>query len=869
MLLQFLLVIIIGSNLLNVNAYSFLSDWDELFAPEGLAPKLSGTVRTASASFPMLRIRGDNMLAINAVKNIEFTVSIRHLQLGSYSDSPTWQLRTQNNTLLDSGTLLFNQTDSISYQHDKTEVLYLYINTGRNCFYLTSSNANIGMISGVITKFLGNNSRKMYFEVPSNSRNFTITLYAGGTNEHVKVKIYNSSDTLITQGETNSSNPVVDIPVTVGEDDSAVWYLEINAPSSGTLEDYALKVSADIPPVLSAMAGDSFYYAPFGKNEAMSVLVDKVMAASTSYQHATWMIDAAQNAGFNTYVPRMFYGDSGSTGPDPTQFAELAGWCDARNMKTLAWMRGTHSAPFADSSFDGKRYRPGSSESAILSPNSDELWSYFTTAISQYAALSRTYPSIQGVFLDFEDYYTSSLAHAYYISYDDVITGKYETARSITVNASPENRKDWLISNNYHDDFVEFQVNYWNTKCAELRAAIDVINPQFRFFVYPFMASYSSPPLFIFGAEAPIIKLSSQQAPIVHAEISCYYDPYTIIHDADADMVHVNNDLNSDISSISHNAPYMMLAGFDPICLDNLEFVGRASILGAEKMQGYWVFYESFDYPSEEHTDCMSYFAWANARIAENDYDAAETGYTATLPWNILWDQETAPDAGCTFSNQSKSFSTCKIRGTVPLLISCQSGTSVSLNLNVYQLGNYSDPVAWELRSLDNMTRVDRGTVWIDEGNKTISFTPQVTGTYVLALSPRMNSMSIASANAPIAFYAGKRIDFLKNTTPLYLNIPSGTTSFSITVEAGLPSGGEGVKVSVYSPGGQLVEEAQTSSATPSLIMTIPVGSYGPGAWKIITGSNGIDYFEDFYLTVGNEIPRFISLSPDTLFNDL
>ncbi len=869
-LLQFMLAMVVFCTVISANAYPFLADWDDLFAPEGLAPQLTGAERTTSTNFPTLTIRGDNMLAVNAIEDTEFTINVMHSQLGSYTDPPSWELRTKDNTLLDSGNLLFDQADSISYQHDKTEVLYLYISTGRNCFYIIDSDVNVGVVCGVMTKFLANNNRKIYFSVPVKVSDFTVTLYAGSTSEHVKVKVYNSSDTLVTQGETDSSHLVVDVPVTVGDDDDAVWYLEINIPSSGNFEDYAIKLSPNLPPVLSMLAGDTFSYAPFGKNEKLAVLVDKVMAASTSYLHAPWMIDAAKNSGFNTYVPRRFYGDSGTTGPDPTQFAQLAGWCDDRDMKTLAWMRGTHIAPFEDSSLDGKRYRPGADESRILSPNSDEFWSYLNTYISQYATLSRTYPSILGVFLDFEDYYTSSLTHAYYISYDDVIIDKYEAARSITVNATPEGRMDWLINNNYHDDFVEFQIDYWRTKCAELRATVDAINPQFRFFVYPFTPYYNVPPPFLFGGDIPIAKFSTPQAPIVHAEVTSYGTApyYSIVHNAEAIIYGVNKKLDLDFSVIEHDAPYMMLAGYCTSCYSNLEFLARAPIAAAEKMDGYWVFYCGFDYPSDEHDLCMEYFDTSNDAIANEDYAAAVIPYEdSNYSWDSLWSIEgEAPDVEGTLSHDNEVYSVCKIRGLVPMFIACEADEPVTVKLNFLQVGSYDKPLGWELRSsVDLDTTIQCGTVFVGETSETITFTPTVTGNYILVIAPLTNTFYVDEADACWAYYAGKPVHFFLNSQPLYINVPSGVSSFTLTAESAGPN--ELVKVSVYNPDNTLVAQDETSSTDLTKVITVNVGTYGSGAWKIITSAASTGNYEDFFLTVGSEIPQFISLNTDNLFS--
>lgn len=92
---------------------------------------------------------------------------------------------------------------------------------GNNCFNLTSSNVSVGIVAGAVAKFY----------------------------------------------------------------DGANWKIKIVAPSNGILDDYALMLSAEVPPVLTLNTQDRFYYAPFGSQKKISLMIDKVMAESNGYIH--------------------------------------------------------------------------------------------------------------------------------------------------------------------------------------------------------------------------------------------------------------------------------------------------------------------------------------------------------------------------------------------------------------------------------------------------------------------------------------------------------------------------------------------------------------------------------------------------------
>ncbi len=848
-------------------------DWSDLFIPSGIVPNLTATSRSSTVTFPTVKLRRKNLFAIMALSGQQFNLGVRHYQIGSYQTYGTWELRTKDMTVLDSGTLNFDTDDTISYTHDKNEILFLCIDSGPNGYYITSSNASVGLYSGVSTNFFSssNDGKELYIYVPDKVKNVSITLTSPNSNELVKAEIYNPEEILAAQGETTVSESEVTVTATVGTYDDDVWTIKICDPSSGHLEDFVMKINSAVAPVLTLISQDEFYYVPFGAQNKLSILVDKVIAASASYVHAAWMLEEVAAAGFNTYVTRQYNNDGSEYVSNITNLENLAELCEDAELNTLVWMRGTKSVSLSNQDYDGKRYLPGTAEAELLSPNSDELWTHLTYYVSQYANLSKTCPSIKGVFFDFEDYSSSSpYNHAYHISYDDVITVKYETARSITIPVDPEERKAWLISNDYHDDFVSFQIAHWRERCSQLRADIDAINPQFQFFFYPFSDLDESP--FLYGEDAPVARFASAQAPVCLADTSCYSPPYrnSLIHDAEPIAWEVENQVNARNSLAEElGVPYLQFPGFLPAYADyNLEVLARAPIAAAEVGNGFWVFYSQYTYSQEEdseHVQIMDYLTWSNSKIAVSDYNAANTTFESCLPWGSFWDPaDTVPNFSGAIDHTNKSFSSCRLRIQAPIAISCEAGESVSLGIAVQQVGSYTDQVGWEIRNANDMeSSVARGTIWLEDETDTISFTPEETGIYFLIIASWLNTANISSANAPIAFYAGKPVHFMRNTTPLYINVPDGVTSFSLTAKG---TGGEHVKVSIYSPADQLVEQDQTSPAIPEKTLTVNVGGHGPGIWKVVTAATGTDTFEDFFLSLGTEIPQLFSLASDAVF---
>ncbi len=856
-----------------LNSTSFADsggDWSSMFSPSGIVPQLSSSNRTSIQEFEEVKIRGKNLILIGAQAGQDINLVLKHKQISSYQDLGNWELRNAEMDTLASGNFLLNESVTVSYTSQKTETLFLCVDTLRNGLIILSSQAPVGIGASSKAHLISNANKELYISVPAKLQEFSVEIFSSVSLENVKIEIYNPASQKVGEGETTSQNQDVLVNVQTGEYADCIWKIIIKTPTEGILEDYYIKLSGKIPPAMTLWNTDKFLFSPFGTTESVAVMVDKVLAATTLYDVQEWMVEEYHDAGFNVYVPRKYYGDSSSYTTDLAQLNETAEWCDARNMKTLVWMRGTLSAPFSDPSADGKRYLPGTGEISIWSPNSDELWSYLSNFILSYANLSTTQKGLQGVFLDFEDYsaekYLAPSVNTYHISYDDVIIGQFEAANNITISVAPADRKQWLEENDLHDQFVSFQLEKWRQRCQSLRSAVDAINPQFQFYVYPF--GRLTP--FSIGIDAPVGRLSSPQAPVVLADSTCYDSDVSIIHDAPAAVLKATEKIDAGNNYAAMlNTPYMLLAGFDPICQVNdfqpLEYLARVPIVGAEKGNGYWVFYEFGSSEDAEgyHPYCMNCFSSVNDKIALQDWDASEYSYQEVFPWDSLWLNGVAPNVSCSDSTTSQTIPNCYLRGGAYLMLNCTKDVEVNISLKNRQLGSYTDLTAWEVRYSGSMKQsICKGLIQTDStGN--ISFTPEHNGLYFLCTHSVKNAMEVESCNVPYAIYAANYFNLHQNTSPLYFYVPDDVATFTLNVKG---TTNEHVKVSIYSPSGILVASDYTTDENKEKQISVNVSSSDAGVWKIVPESNGINILEDYYLKLSPGIAPCLTLSQDYAF---
>lgn len=754
-------------------------------------------------------------------------------------------------------------------------MLYLCVDAQRSGVKLSSSNTPVGIMSAAPSRLWSSRNQFLYLSVPAGVDSFTITLYAGAPNENVKVGVYRPDGTLAATGETSLTEMSKAITVPINDDAGPGWKLQIQAPSQGILDDYRIALDAAIPAVCSLAPGANFAYAPFGSMENIALMVDKVMNGSTNYQHAEWMVQEAAAAGFNVYVARKFHNDSSQYVTALPQLQQLAQWCEQYGMKTMVWMRGTLAVDGTNPVAIGKRYLPETVEAPLWSPNSDELWAHLTNWIVQYAQLSVSNPAIEGVFLDFENYsgVVGASVFCYHLSYDDIITSEFSTAYNIIVPVAAGQRKAWLIANGLHDEFSAFQLDRWNERCKALRTAVDAVNPRFRFMVYPFMSSYqANNSLFLSDADAPIAQLSSAQAPIIHAEHQCYIPRYSAIHDAEshADANRQSLSLQNDRADLQ-GVPYMLLGGLDPLVSSPVApgYNARTAVLASGEANGFWVFYEGPTYPSMEHTNEMNGFLLASQRIADGDYAFAEMPYSPLRSWSSLFPNGIPPVLSGPPPFGTYSTGVCKVRGKLPGMtvvytLSCQAGIPVSLGVQTYRVNSALEaPIAFEVRPLANLNIRNHYSTLMPEQSGLITFTPPTSGVYLLAVGTSGHLASLTQANVAVGIYAAQNVGLFKNTTSFYVNAPSGSTDFTLTMTA---SGQEHVKVSIYDPAMTLRYQPQTTTATPVVDQSIDYVLHGAGTWRLLPGAADVGYFEDYGLRI-NGVPPVLGLHPHALFD--
>mgnify|MGYP001407909123 CR=1 FL=1 len=594
-----------------------------------------------------------------------------------------------------------------------------------------------------------------------------------------------------------------------------------------------------------------------GRTEKFRVLVDKVLmqqGPQSEWRMKDEFIREIRDAGFNVVVPRHGAEDLGRV-RDVAQRAKKQGIC------YMPWLRGTLHAYYKNS--DNKRmvWKSGL-ETRMYSPNADDFWQWWTPLIVDYAKISAQENSLIGVFLDFEDYFDGE-GTAYDLSYDDIIFREFIAAQKLKqIAVAPKDRHAWLVEQGMHEKFSEFQIGRWQTKCRELRTAIDAVNPHFQFFVYP------TPVESLFIRKAVAQELATKQAPMVIADWRTYGRPPGAMTSEEGLMsnrlyletkLRANRELN-----IPHT---MYISGIDPeLKHTDPEFCGRSAVMISEKVDGYFVFYEGVKYETT-HKDYFRWFARGNRAIVDGEFSFWKEKREAPEPFGTkelthpkeIQQVLSEPITVRTFSDKLATAEVIRrylLRDDQHIVI--QSNTKKNIQIGLSNRNRKLTKVlTYAVYDSEGM-HITRGSL-VDETE--IRFSAIAGETYHLFLT----GSGFFTLDMPDVAYAvdgRKQIHFLGYATPLYFHVPAEVRSFTLTMRSAGPV--ETAVAKLLDPQNGPVATFRTVERQVDK-QTIDCPDNSGGHWKLVVTKADKGILGDVFVEFGPELTGYCSLEPEKL----
>lgn len=187
------------------------------------------------------------------------------------------------------------------------------------------------------------------------------------------------------------------------------------------------------------------------------------------------------------------------------------------------------------------------------------------------------------------------------------------------------------------------------------------------------------------------------------------------------------------------------------------------------------------------------------------------------------------------------------------------------LSINARRIGRYEDPIvaAWPADADPPLRSVS-----IEAGQTGELVLPDCPpGPVQVRLDTGQNAASV-SCNGPLAIPAAADgqdgpASFISSVGRLYFFVPRGTEQF--TVHARGQGVEENVHLTVFTPQGEEAGAA-TSIGSQGLDLRITVPArYAGAVWSLTAGGADTGVFEDCHISLGREVPQYLSLRPDGL----
>ncbi len=587
-----------------------------------------------------------------------------------------------------------------------------------------------------------------------------------------------------------------------------------------------------------------------GRGVKLMIDVDKVMQPEAGWTTEEWMVRETAEAGFNVFSPRRGYDDLNAV-------RQVTQWCEKYGIYHLVWMRGTLGVP-EGANAEGRMlvWRNGA-EQPLWSPNADEFWDWTAHYITQYALISAENQHLIGVFLDYENYAEGPRMSGtvYDLSYDQMSLDMFAEAEGVEIpELAPAERYQWLVDNDLHDAFEAWQINHWRERARGLRTAIDAIDPNFQFCMYPAPGSR-------FMLEGVFPEWTTEQAPLIFADAVTYGRVTSFLPEQSA-LAEGRRLLEQRRASVAEmGLPFIYTGGIDPVVKGaDPEYCGKNAIMISEVTDGYWIFYEGPEYATT-HQDYFKWFAWANEAIAEGNFELQHTPRETPDPsaFAAIGSGE-AGVVGPPVTGETVEFPPVNLRRRNLLLVNAEAGRPIEIGVRSNRVGASETEVTWEVHDL-TWAELGTGTVPFGEPG-TISFTPDEDGVYAFVVSAGSCSYTLLSANVPVGILAAQA-GIMGGPARFYFSVPVGMASFTVNARS---FGAETVRLNVYDPDGEPVATGQTTPTEERVTLEVEPGEGAGGTWSVEIARADEGVLEDVNLSLGAGLPPTFSLVPEHVF---
>lgn len=247
----------------HIEAGDFAAAWEprETEDPWGFPKlKISGVPlpRTEMRSFPLVRLRGSNVLLVAAHQNTPLQIKMQVFRIGRNEDPLEWTMKNAAWEELAKGEIPVSQTGVISYTPKEEGFLVLVLEAGGNAYAVQEANAPLAIYADPPARFIYDVPR-LYFAVPAACRQFIFRLSGGSGVETAKLTVYDAEGAQAGAVELTLQKNEAELAVSVPQQQKdSIWALSVDKAAEGVLEDTSLGIKEGLLPVLCYFKDEIF-----------------------------------------------------------------------------------------------------------------------------------------------------------------------------------------------------------------------------------------------------------------------------------------------------------------------------------------------------------------------------------------------------------------------------------------------------------------------------------------------------------------------------------------------------------------------------------------------------------------------------------
>lgn len=212
--------------------------------------------KAKTVEYPVVRLRGPNLLLVGGRAGQPFEVTLRHEKVASYVADVEWELMTADWDSLATGTIPHGQQGTIRHTPNADGLYLISVTAGACAYSVASSTAPLAIYAGDGVSLVYG-AERLYFRVPAGVQAFTVGA-EGPSGETVRLTVYDPKGGRVATDQTTMTRDKAQIEVAAAEHPGRVWSLTLTQADEGVLEDCTLHLDPKLPPAVSLVAEEAF-----------------------------------------------------------------------------------------------------------------------------------------------------------------------------------------------------------------------------------------------------------------------------------------------------------------------------------------------------------------------------------------------------------------------------------------------------------------------------------------------------------------------------------------------------------------------------------------------------------------------------------